>query len=179
MIQPRSPAARFAAAGSLGLALVVGLSSAALAARTPTLDYMVSGDTARVSVTGSQRTGVWRIRFVAPSGQRRVDFILRTGDVAWSGVVRVSVREGNSWSLVGRRVLDDALAGGQPIDGCNAGVCWSTEGFRLPRDGDAKFGLTITLNRSGSYRISGAVREASEAFIYGSWVSTGRSTISH
>ena len=178
MNHPRPAARIVTAAGSLGLAAVIGISAVAHGA-VPVLSQSVNGDTAKVSVTGSSRTGVWRIRFVAPSGGKRLDLILRTGDVAWSGVVKVSRKDGNSWSIVGRRVLDGALAGGQQVGGCNAGVCWSTDDFRLPRNGDAKFGVTVKLTRAGAYRISGAVRQASEAFIYGPWISSGSFSVAH
>ncbi len=174
------PSARFiSSAGALSLASMFAFTGLAQAASVPTFAYTVSGDTLKASVTGDSRTGVWRVRFVAPSGDRRVDIILRSGDIAWSGSVRVSQRLGNSWSLVSRRSLDGALAGGPTVAACNAGVCWDTSKLRLPRDGDARFAATVTLTRSGTYRISGAVREATEAFVYGSWLTSGSQAVPH
>lgn len=166
--------ARFiSSAGALSLASLFAFTGLAQAASVPTFAYALNGDTLKASVTGDSRTGVWRVRFVAPSSDRRVDIILRSGDVAWSGSVRVSQRLGNSWSLVSRRSIDDALAGGPTVAACNAGVCWDTSRLRLPRDGDARFAATVTLTRSGTYRISGAVRQATEAFVYSSWLTSG------
>jgi hypothetical protein len=172
--------ARFVSgAGALSLASMFAFTGLAQAASVPTFAYTLSGDTLKAAVTGDSRTGVWRVRVVAPSGDRRVDIVLRSGDTAWGGAVRVSQRLGNSWSLVSRRSLDDALAGGQSVAACNAGVCWDTSRLRLPRDGDGRFAATVTLTRSGTYRVSGAVREATEAFVYGSWLTSGSSPVNH
>jgi hypothetical protein len=145
----------------------------------PTFAYSQSGDTLSASVTGDSRTGVWRIRLVAPSGDKRIDFILRSGDIEWSSAVRVSRKVDGAWTLVSLRSLDEALATGVSSSGCNAGVCWNSADFRLPRNGDARFGVTVRLTRSGDYRITGAVREASDAFVYGTWVRSASRLISH
>ncbi len=172
--------ARFvSSASALSLASLFAFTGLAQAASVPTFAYALNGDTLKASVTGDSRTGVWRVRFVAPSGDRRVDIILRSGDIAWSGSVRVSQRLGNSWSLVSRRSLDGALAGGPTVAACNAGVCWDSSNLRLPRDGDARFAATVTLTRSGSYRVSGAVRQATDAFLYGSWLTSGSQAVTH
>jgi len=168
-----------ATAGSLSLASLFAVAGVTQAQSVPTFAYSLSGDTLSASVTGDARTGIWRVRVVAPSGDRRVDFLLRTGDLAWNGVVRVSVRQGNSWSLVSHRRLDDALAGGPTVSGCNAGVCWSTAALKLPKNGDAHFGVSVTLNRHGVYRVSGGVREATEAFLFGHWLRSPSSPVAH
>ncbi|MDP8904686.1 MAG: hypothetical protein M3N29_05120 [Chloroflexota bacterium] len=179
MYLDRSKLARVAAV-SVSLSLAVVLSAASLAqAAQARLAYSLVDDMLKASVTGSARTGVWRVRVVAPGAERRIDFILRTGDISWSGVARVSRRDGGSWSIVGRRVLDGALAGGQQISGCSVGVCWSTANFRLPRNGDARFGVKVELTRSGTYRIAGALRDASEAFVFGPWLSSGSASVDH
>jgi hypothetical protein len=174
---PAASARFVSSAGALSLASMFAFTGLAKAASVPTFAYTVTGDALKASVTGDSRTGVWRVRFVAPSGDRRVDIVLRSGDIAWSGSVRVSQRQGNSWSLVSRRSLDDALADGTAVAACNAGVCWDTSKFRLPRDGDARFAATVTLTRRGTYRISGAVRQATEAFVYGSWLTSGSRSV--
>jgi len=168
-----------ATAGSLSMASLVAFGGLAQAASVPNFAFTLSRDTLKATVTGDARTGVWRVRVVAPSGERRVDFVLRTGDVSWSGVVRVSQRFGNSWSIVSARNIDEALAGGPAVSACNAGVCWATSALRLPRDGDARFGVTLTLARDGQYRISGGVRQASEAFIYGNWLTSASANVVH
>jgi hypothetical protein len=159
-------------ASGLSLATFFAFSGVATAAPMPSFGYTVNGDTLTASVTGDARTGVWRVRLVSPTGAKRVDIVLAKGDVSWAGVVRVSARQGNSWSLVSRRSLADAFMTGTTAAACNAGVCWSTAKFRLPRDGDARFGVTVRLTQSGEYRVSGAVREATEAFVYDSWLSS-------
>jgi hypothetical protein len=75
--------------------------------------------------------------------------------------------------------VDEALTSGYSTAGCNAGVCWDTAKFRLPRDGDARFGVTVRLTLSGEYHLSGAVREATEAFVYDSWLSSSSRLLSH
>jgi len=174
-----NPTARIvSSAGGLSLAALLAVSGVASAAPLPTFGYSLVGDELTANVTGDIRTGVWRIRLVSPSGDKRIEFMLQKGDVSWSGVVRVSRRLGNSWSLVSRHRLDDALAGGSAASACQAGVCWSSDSLRLPRNGDGRFGVTVRLTQAGSYRLSGAVREASEPFIYDSWlVSSARSVV--
>lgn len=168
-----------AAAGGMSLASLLALAGAVSAVPMPNVTYSASGDVLKTSVTGDARTGMWRIRLVAPDGTRRIDFILRSGDVAWSGQIQVSRRQGNSWSLVSKRSLDDALAGGPILAGCNAGVCWDTSLIRTPRNGDARFGLTVRLAQAGTYRVSGGVRQAVEAFVYGSWLTSSSQAIVH
>jgi len=168
-----------AAAGSLSLAALFAGTGLAQATTVPAFAYSLTGDSLRSSVTGDSRTGVWRVRVLAPSGDHRVDFILRTGDVTWSGLVRVSYRQGYSWSLVSQRRLDDALAGGPAVAACNAGVCWSTSRFVLPVNGNARFSVGVSLSRDGTYRVSGGVRQATEAFVYGSWLSSASSAVFH
>src|SRR6187397_1049394 len=99
-------------AGGLSLAALVSVSGVATAAPLPSFGYALVGDSLTAHVTGDRRTGVWRIRFVAPAGDKRIDFVLHSGDVSWLGSVRVSRRQGNSWSLVSRQRLDAALMGG-------------------------------------------------------------------
>jgi hypothetical protein len=175
-----SPVRIASAAGGLSLAALLSLSGVVNAAPLPTFGYLLVGETLTATVTGDVRTGVWRIRLVSPTGDKRVEFILRSGDVSWSGSVRVSRRQGNSWSLVSRHRLDDAFIGGPSVSGCNAGVCWDSNSLRLPRNGDGRFGVTVRLTQSGTYRLSGAVREASaDAFVYGNWLVSSPRLIAH
>jgi hypothetical protein len=167
------------AAGGLSLVSLLAFSGIAGASSVPTFAYSVNGDSVKASVTGDARTGVWRVRWVAPSGDKRVDLIIQTGDVRWSGKVQASRRQGNTWTLVSSRSLDHALNGGNSVSGCNAGVCWDTAQFRLPRNGDARFAVTVRLTQSGSYRVAGAVRDASEAFLYGGWLKSATQPIAH
>ena len=174
-----NPTARIvSSAGGLSLAALLAMSGVASATPLPTFGYSLVGDELTANVTGDSRTGVWRIRLVSPSEDKRIEFVLQKGDVAWSGLVRVSRRLGNSWSLVSRHRLDDALLGGPAVSACQAGACWSSDSWRLPRNGDGRFGVTVRLTQTGTYRLSGAVREASEPFIYDSWlVSSPRSVV--
>jgi hypothetical protein len=173
-----SPSRIASSAGGLSLAALFAVTGFASAAPLPSFAYSLSGDTLSATVIGDVRTGVWRVRMTSPAGDKRIEFVLRIGDVGWTGVVRISRRQGNSWSLVSRQRLDDALAGGPNVGGCSAGVCWNSTDLRLPRNGDARFGVTVRLTQTGSYRIRGAVREATDAFVYDSWlVSTPRFVI--
>jgi hypothetical protein len=164
----------------LSLATLLSLSGVANAAPLPTFGFALAGDALTANVTGDVRTGVWRIRLASPAGDKRIEFMLRSGDVSWSGSVRVSRRQGNSWSLVSRQRLDDAILGGPKLSGCNAGVCWDCASLRLPRSGDGRFGVTVRLTQSGAYRVSGAVREAStDAFVYGNWLVSSPRLVAH
>jgi hypothetical protein len=69
--------------------------------------------------------------------------------------------------------------GGPAAAACQAGVCWNSDALRLPRNGDGRFGVTVRLTQSGSYRLSGAVREASEPFIYGGWLVSSPKSVVH
>ena len=175
-----TPTARIvSSAGGLSLAALLAMSGVASAAPLPTFGYSLIGDELTAHVTGDIRTGVWRIRLVSPAGDKRIEFLLQKGDVSWSGVVRVSRRLGNSWSLVSRHRLDDAFMGGPAVSACQAGVCWSSDSLRLPRNGDSRLGVTVRLTQSGSYRLSGAVRETSEPFVYGSWLVSSPRSVFH
>ena len=94
------------------------------AATMPTFAYSIKVNTLTTSVTGDARTGVWRVRLLAPSGDKRIDLILRSGDIEWSSAVRVSRKIDGVWRLVSLRSLDEALATGVSTSGCNASVCW-------------------------------------------------------
>jgi hypothetical protein len=173
-----SPRILAAATGS-SLAALIAVGGVTAAATMPAFAYAITADTLTTSVTGDGRTGVWRIRLVAPAGDKRIDLVLRSGDIEWSSAVRVSRNIDGTWRLVSLRSLDEALATGVSASGCNAGVCWDTSKFRLPRSGDARFGVTVRLTHSGEYRISGAVREASDAFVFGSWLRSASRSINH
>ena len=153
--------------------LVLALAQPAVGLSLPQLTYQLSGSELRPVLTGPVRTGAWRIRVVAPGGEQRTDFVLRTGDVAWNGVARVSRWSGANWVVRRTFDLDRSLAGRTHVAACAAGICWDTADFRLPRDGDRKFAVLVELTRPGVYRLSGAVRVCPEAFIYGPWVGTG------
>ena len=175
-----SPLARIASsAGGLSLAALFATSGVAGAASLPSFGYSLAGDTLTATVTGDIRTGVWRVRLISPAGDKRIEFVLRSGDVSWSGSVLLSRRQGNSWSLVSRQRLDGALAGDENVSGCGAGACWNSADLRLPRNGDARFGVTARLTQSGTYRIAGAVREATDAFVYDSWLVSGPRFVAH
>lgn len=154
----------------LVVALTLLLPAAPAWAAGPSVTYRLDGEELTACVVGTPRTGVWRVRLVAPSGMRRIDFVLRTGDIAWAGLIRVASRESGSWIVTRTISLDRALAGRTRLLGCNAGVCWDTALLRLPRNGDRKFGLTVRLALDGRYLLSGGVRIAREAFIYGRWL---------
>jgi hypothetical protein len=166
-----------AIAGGVALAAILLLPS--LAAAAPGASASVSGDRLTATVSGGSRTGMWRIRVVAPGGRERIDFVVRTGDITWNGIVRVSRLTDGRWTVVGKRQLSGTRSALEPASGSGAGVRWSTSSFRLPSKGDARFSMTARLTRSGTYRVVGAVRNAVEAFTYGSWTAVGSSTVSH
>ena len=160
---------------ALLLALLVPSSGAASVAR---FGYRISGDEVKASVTGPLRTGAWRIRFVAPGRQQRTDFVLRAGDIFWTGIVRIARRTEAGWTTTRIYLLDRALAGKTSVAGCAASICWDSDDVRLPRDDDGRFGVTVRLTRSGTYRAVGAVRLACEAFQLGPWISSNSYLIS-
>jgi len=160
------------------VALAAFLLVPGLAAAAPGATATASGDRLTATVTGGSRTGMWRIRVVAPDGRERIDFVLRTGDVAWNGTVRVSHLSGGRWSLASSRHLSGTRSALNPASGSGAGVRWNTSSFRLPSKGDARFSIVATLSRTGAYRVVGSVRNAAEAFTYSPWTTVGSSTVS-
>src|SRR6188474_2352946 len=82
-----SPSRIASSAGGLSLAALFAVAGAANAAPLPSFAYTLSA-----AVTGDARTGVWRVRMTSPLGDKRIEFVLRIGDVGWNGVVRVSRR---------------------------------------------------------------------------------------
>ena len=83
--------------------------------------------------------------------------------------MRIARRTEAGWTTTRVYRVDRALAGWARLDRCAAGICWDTDSFRLPRNDDSRFGVTVRLARSGSYRAVGAVRLAGEAFQLGPW----------
>lgn len=161
------------------IALSVALLVPSLAVAAPSAGASLAGDTLTVRVLGGARAGVWRVRVVAPDGQQRIDIVLRSGDVAWSAVVRTSQRTPAGWAIVSRERVPGTFSGLGAAGGQGAGVRWHTADFRLPRDGDGRFVVRVELLRDGTYRAVGAVREAVEAFQYGPWLRVGADRVSH
>lgn len=167
-----------AIAGGLALAAVLLVPSVASAA--PRTSATLSGDTLSAAVTDTNpRVGMWRIRLVAPGARQRVDFVIRANDMNWGGTVRVSRRVDGRWTVTSRRHLEGTLYRLEQASGTNAGVRWDTSRFRLPKDGNGRFAISVDLTRSGSYRMVGFVRAAREAFIYGPWTRSDRRAIQH
>ncbi len=161
------------------VALSIALIAPSLVAAAPAARTSLAGDTLTVRVVGGELAGAWRVRIVAPGAQERLDIVLRTGDVAWSAVVRASERTGAGWSVVSRQRIGGTFSGLRAAGGQAAGVRWHTNDFRLPQDGDGRFVVRVELVRDGAYRAAGFVREAEEAFVYGPWQRVGNETITH
>jgi hypothetical protein len=176
-LQVRPVRRPLALAGSIALAAAILLPSVAGAATSSVATS--NGDTLNASVTGAKRTGMWRIRVVAPAGNRRVDFVVRTGDLTWSGAIRVSHRIDGRWTLVSRRSLSGDFDSLKRASGRAAGIRWSTERFTLPQNGNRRFAISVEMRRAGSYKVVGAVRNAAEAFSYGPWTALGSHTVDH
>jgi hypothetical protein len=163
---------------AIGLALAAVLIAPSIVAAAPAVSATVSGKTLSAAVAGGERVGAWRVRIVAPGGRKRIDFVLRTGDVAWNGIVRVSRLRDGRWTVVSRRALSGSLNRLERASGTAAGVRWDTSDFRLPSDGNGRFEVNVQLTRNGQYRMVGAVRVAAEAFSFGPWKKVGTSTFS-
>jgi hypothetical protein len=161
-----------------GIALASLLVGPSLVAAAPAVSATVSGNTLNAAVTGGERVGAWRVRIVAPGGRKRIDFVLRTGDVAWNGIVRVSRLRDGRWTVISRRALGGSQRRLEQASGTAAGVRWDTSDFRLPSEGDGRFEIHVQLTRNGKYRMVGAVRVAVEAFSFGPWRKVGTSTFS-
>lgn len=161
------------------IAVSVALIAPSLVAAAPAARASLDGDTLTVRVLGGELAGAWRVRIVAPGRQERLDIVLRSGDVAWSAVVRTSERTSSGWSVVSRTRIGGTFTGLDAVGGRSAGVRWHSNDFRLPNDGDGRFVVRVELLRDGMYRAVGAVREAEEAFSYGPWQRVGRQLVSH
>lgn len=166
-----------AAAGTVALSALLLMPS--LAAAAPSARYELAGDVLTARVVGTPRTGVWRVRIVAPGRDRRIDIVLRSGDVAWNAVVRTSKRTASGWARVSHERLNGTMRGLQRRSGESAGVRWDSRNFVLPQDGNARFVVSVELTRDGSYRVVGAIRSAAEAFSYGPWQRIGSAVVDH
>ena len=166
-----------AAAAAIALSALLLMPS--LAAAASSARYDLAGDVLTARVVGTSRTGVWRVRVVAPGGDRRIDIVLRSGDVAWNAVVRTSKRTTSGWLRVSRERLYGTQRGLERGSGESAGVRWNSRHFGLPRDGNAKFVVPVELTRDGRYRVVGAIRSAAEAFSYGPWQRVGSAVVDH
>jgi hypothetical protein len=163
-------------AGALALSAALVVPSLAVAAPSASAD--LSGQRLSSSVVGGPRSGMWRIRVVAPGASERIDFVVRAGDITWNGTVRVSRRVEGRWTVVSRQHLDGTMTALRKASGQAAGVRWNTRNMRLPRNGNSRFAINVELTRGGSYRVVGAVRNAVEAFSYGGWSKVGSSWVS-
>jgi hypothetical protein len=160
--------------GVLGLALIAPTVAGAATAR-----YQLSGDQLTARVVGGPRVGMWRVRIVAPGGEQRIDFVLSSTDLEWSALVRTSARTLTGWVATDRQRVRGSFAALAPASGEGAGVRWNSADFRLPRDGDGRFAVSVELTAGGSYRVVTAVRSAAEAFSYGPWQRVSTASVSH
>jgi hypothetical protein len=167
----------FAAAALLALAVALLAPSLVAAAAAPALS--VSGDTLTVRVLGGERTGVWRARIVATGGTERIDFVLSSGDLTFSAVVRTSTKTADGWRVTHRQRVPGTFRGLESATGSGAGVSWDSDDFRLPADGDGRFVVRVELLRDGAYWATSAVRHAEEAFVYGPWQRIAADSVSH
>jgi hypothetical protein len=116
----------------------------------------------------------WRV-VVAGSGPLatdRLEILVETSDI---GPI-IEIREFRDGQLVdvadlSRIVTDHAGAAG----GCHGtlGVCWASDGFRLPADGNGELLVRLDIRAVGSLEITGGTaRWTAEPFILGPWKDT-------
>ncbi|HEY7598391.1 MAG TPA: hypothetical protein VH741_00570 [Candidatus Limnocylindrales bacterium] len=164
-------------------ALLLGLCAAFLAgpavAGAASAGPRLVGDTLTAQVSGGERAGAWRIRIVDPTRSERIDFVLRSGDIGWSVVVRTQRRSDSGWATTARQRISGRYGDLAAASGAGAGVRWDSAAFGLPANGDGRFAITVELTRAGSYRVVTALRNAHEAFSLGPWQRVARSAITH
>jgi hypothetical protein len=134
---------------------------------------MVNGDTIRATLD-DPAAKAWRL-VVAGVGERagdRWEIVVETGDVGPT-ITATEVRGGRA---VDEMDLSGFADGTAAAGGCHGTlpVCLSSDGFRLPQDGDGRFSVQLVLPEPGTpLSITGGTATwPAEPFVLGPWTDT-------
>lgn len=134
---------------------------------------MVSGDTIRATLD-DPAAKAWRL-VVAGVGERagdRWEILVETNDVG-PAITATEVRAGR---VVDTMDLSGFADGTAAAGGCHGTlpVCLSSDGFRLPQDGDGRFSVQLVLPEPGTpLTITGGTATwPGEPFVLGPWTDT-------
>ena len=159
---------------ALPLALVATLFAAipAGAAFSPTLrTAALAGGTVQATVSGTNRTFVWRFLVERPGATQRLRVFLERGDVQWGGSVSVQERLGDRWVNVKRIRLDGQGRLGTTVCAEHIDACVLAGTVRPAIPGGAqRLAATFRLGGHGRWTLTGSVRQATEPWVYGPWL---------
>ena len=134
---------------------------------------MVNGDTIRATLD-DPAAKAWRL-VVAGVGERagdRWEILVETGDVG-PAITATEVRDGRVVDVMDLSGFADGTAA---AGGCHGTlpVCLSSDGFRLPQDGDGQFSVQLVLPEPGTpLSITGGTATwPGEPFVLGPWTNT-------
>ena len=134
---------------------------------------MVRGDTIRATLDDPSAKA-WRL-VVAGAGKQardRWEILVETGDVA-PVITATEVRDGHTVDVMDLSGFADGTAA---AGGCHRTlpVCLSSDGFRLPQDGDGRFSVQLVLPEPGTpLSITGGTAAwPGEPFVLGPWTDT-------
>jgi hypothetical protein len=121
-------------------------------------------------VAGTFRTGAWRLTVTQPGSRQRLRVFIERGDIDWGGRVSVQRLIDGRWVTTQRRSLDrdgrlDRTLCADAIDACVLGGT-----VRPPEPGAHRLVAGFRLHGHGRWTLTGAVRQASEPFILGPWL---------
>ena len=103
----------------------------------------------------------------------RWEILVETGDVG-PAITATEVRDGHVVDVMDLSGFADGTAA---AGGCHGTlpVCLSSDGFRLPQDGDGRFSVQLVLPESGHARWrspAGTATWPGEPFVLGPWTNT-------
>jgi hypothetical protein len=134
---------------------------------------MVNGDTIRATLD-DPAAKAWRL-VVAGAGERagdRWEILVETGDVGPT-ITATEIRDGRVVDVMDLSGFADGTAA---AGGCHGTlpVCLSSDGFRLPQDGDGRFSVQLVLPEPGTpLSITGGTAAwPGEPFVLGPWMDT-------
>ncbi|MFN8622914.1 MAG: hypothetical protein U0869_19425 [Chloroflexota bacterium] len=172
---PRLALALTLAAGILATIPAVPAAATAATFTAPRLQTAaIDGGIVSATVPGTIRTGVWRLTIRKPGATERIRVFIERGDVAWGGWVAVQRNVAGTWSTVSRSRLDDAGELRRTVCAPAIGACVPAGTVIAPHPGAQDLESAFRITGRGTWVINGAVRQASEPFIYGRWLSSGR-----
>lgn len=170
--RPVSPLRSARPAALLAAVLTILIAAAPAAAFGPALrTAAVDGGVVSATVTGTVRTGQWRLIVSRPGGTERLRVFIERGDIDWGGAAVVQRRSADGrWVTVVRERLDGEGRLAHTLCASAIGACVAARTVIAPHPGAQDLQAGFRLQGHGRWTVTGAVRQASEPFIYGRWL---------
>lgn len=131
----------------------------------------VDGGAVSAIVTGTLRTGAWRLIVSRSGGSERLRVFIERGDIEFGGAVAVQRRAADGrWVTVVRERLDGEGRLAHTLCASAIGACAVAGTVVAPHPGAQDLRAGFRLSGHGRWAVTGGVRQASEPFILGRWL---------